>query len=122
MEFNITGRHFTVTDDLKEHLEKKVERFTKYSNRIIDVHAILSEERYLKCAEISIFGKQLKLTETSSKESMHAAIDDVCSRIETALRRYKDKLKSHRDKDSNKLKIDNGDLEEETDENHGFSE
>lgn len=122
MQVSITGRQFTVTDEIKEHLEMKVDRFSKYYDQIIEVHAVLGVERYLKCAEVSVFGKQLKFTESSSKETMLAAIDDVCNRTERALSRFKDKLKGHRKKDVNKLKTQIEDFEEDTDENHEFSE
>ncbi|MCG2712427.1 MAG: ribosome-associated translation inhibitor RaiA [Candidatus Omnitrophica bacterium] len=98
MELRISGRHFEITDALKEHVKKKTENFEKYLHTIIDVHAILSIEKYRKTAEISVLGKKLKITEKSVDTDMFASIDKVCTRIEKTLRRHKDKIKTHRGK------------------------
>jgi putative sigma-54 modulation protein len=103
VELRISGRNFETTTALKEHVIKKVENFDKYLNNIIDVHVVLSVEKYRQCAEISVFGKKLKITEKSIEGDMYMAIDDVCARIEKALRRHKDKIKTHRKKDSKKI-------------------
>ena len=102
MEIRISGRHFEITDALKEHVRKKTENFVKYLHNIIDVHAILSVEKYRQTAEISVLGKKLKITEKSEDTDMYAAIDKVCTRIEKTLRRHKDKIKTHRKKNSTK--------------------
>ena len=103
MDIRISGRHFEVTDALRRYVAKKVEGFEKYLNNIIDVHAILSVEKYRQTAEISVFGKRLKITEKSVNTDMYAAIDSVCTRIEKTLRRHKDKIKMHRKKNKRKL-------------------
>lgn len=102
MEIRISGRHFEVTDALKDHLRKKAENFEKYLHNIIDIHAILSVEKYRQSAEVSVLGKKLKITEKSEDTDMYAAIDKVCNRIEKTLRRHKDKIKSYRKKDNKK--------------------
>ncbi len=100
MEVRISGRHFEITDALKDHVRKKTEGFEKYLHNIIDVHAILSVEKYRKTAEISVLGKKLKIIEKSVDTDMYAAIDKVCTRIEKTLRRHKDKIKTHRKKNN----------------------
>ncbi|MFH2144732.1 MAG: ribosome-associated translation inhibitor RaiA [Candidatus Omnitrophota bacterium] len=103
MQIRISGRHFELTQALKEHISKRVERFKKYLDNIIDVHAILGVEKYRQYVEISVFGKRLKITEKSVETDMYAAIDKVCLRIEQTLRRYKDKVKTYRKKDVKKV-------------------
>ena len=100
MEVRISGRHFEITEALKEHVRKKAGNFEKYLHNIIDVHAILSVEKYRKTAEISVLGKKLKITEKSVDTDMFASIDKVCRRIEKTLRRHKDKIKTHRVKNN----------------------
>ncbi len=102
MEIRISGRHFEITEGLKEHVRKKVDNFEKYAHNIIDIHAILSVEKYRQCAEVSVLGKNLKVTEKSIDTDMYKAIDDVVLRIEKALRRHKDKITMHRKKDKKK--------------------
>lgn len=114
MELRISGRHFEITDALKEHVRKKTDGFEKYLHNIVDVHAILSVEKYRKTAEISVLGKKLKITEKSVDTDMYASIDKVCTRIEKTLRRHKEKIKNHRVK--NNLKTSEFLLQEEDEE------
>ncbi|MBI4846399.1 MAG: ribosome-associated translation inhibitor RaiA [Candidatus Omnitrophica bacterium] len=107
MDIRISGRHFEVTDALKEHVIKKVENFEKYLHNIIDVHAILSVEKYRQSAEISVFGTRFKITEKSVETDMYKSIDKVCTRIEKALHRHKDKTRVYRKKDNKKKVIPN---------------
>lgn len=102
MEIRISGRHIEVTQALKNYVRKKVENFEKYLNNIIDAHVILAVEKYRQSAEVSVFGKRLKITEKSEDTNMYAAIDKVTLRIEKALRRHKDKIKNHRKKNKKK--------------------
>jgi len=118
VELRISGRHFEITDNLKEHVRKKTEGFEKYLHNIIDVHAILSVEKYRKTAEISVLGKKLKITEKSMDTDMFASIDKVCTRIEKTLRRHKEKTKTHRIK--NNIKSSDF-VSDETNEERGES-
>ncbi|MCP4649871.1 MAG: ribosome-associated translation inhibitor RaiA [PVC group bacterium] len=122
MQVTITGRHFSVTQSLKEYIHKKVDRFNKYSSNIIETHVVLGVEKYRNFAEISVFGKQLKITEKKENETMYAAIDDVCTGLEKALSRHKDKIKGHRKKDSDKYKVDVDEEGGYTDEDNGLFE
>ena len=114
MELRISGRHFEITDALKEHVKKKTQSFEKYLHNIIDVHAILSVEKYRNTAEISVLGKKLKITEKSVDTNMYASVDKVCARIEKTLRRHKDKIKDHRVKNNIKSSdfVEDVDIEE----------
>jgi len=91
-----------VTDALKLYVEKKVERFKKYDNHLIEAHITLGLEKYRQVAEVSIFGKRLKITETKVDTDMYTAIDAVCSVIEKTLRRRKERIKDHKVKNPNK--------------------
>jgi putative sigma-54 modulation protein len=115
VELRISGRNIDITTGLKDHVSKKIENFEKYLNTIIDVHVVLSVEKYRQCVEISVFGKKLKITEKSIDSDMYVAIDDVCNRIEKALRRHKDKITTHRKKDNRKI----GELISETESAEG---
>ncbi|MCM8812423.1 MAG: ribosome-associated translation inhibitor RaiA [Candidatus Omnitrophica bacterium] len=96
MQIRISGRHLELTPALRAHIEEKIERFNKYALEIIDAHVTVGEEKFLYQIEVSLFGKRLRLTEKSAKEDLYSAIDDVCSRMEKALQRVKDKIKGHR--------------------------
>ena len=45
MNTSIVGRHVTLTDDLKLHIESTIDTFKKYNLDMISVNAIVSQEQ-----------------------------------------------------------------------------
>ena len=45
MNTSIVGRHVTLTDELKGHIESTIDSFKKYNLDIISVNAIISQEQ-----------------------------------------------------------------------------
>ena len=54
MQLNITFRHFEPVDALKAYARDKVERAHKYLDQAGDAHVVLSLERHLHHADITI--------------------------------------------------------------------
>ena len=44
MNISIVGRHTTLTDELKLHIQNTIDVFNKYNLDIISVNAIISQE------------------------------------------------------------------------------
>jgi putative sigma-54 modulation protein len=95
MQLNITFRQFGASDSLKEYAREKVERVTKYLDRAGDAHVVLSLERHLHHADITIHSGSWVLRGKDKSENMYASIDMAMDKIESQLRRYKEKLKNH---------------------------
>ncbi|MBU2590933.1 MAG: ribosome-associated translation inhibitor RaiA [Nitrospinota bacterium] len=99
MNISITGRHVEVTEAIKQHAEDKVKRIKKYMHDVIDVHIILSVEKFRHKAEITVQGDGLTLHGEDVTDDMYASIDSVTSKVETQARKHKEKLKTARVKD-----------------------
>ncbi len=99
MQLNITFRHFDSSDALREHAKEKVERANKYLDRAGEAHVVLSLERHLHQADITINAGTFVLRGKEKTEDMYASIDLAMDKIERQLRRYKEKLKHHHGKD-----------------------
>lgn len=95
MQLNITFRQFGASDSLKEYAREKVERVTKYLDRAGEAHVVLSLERHLHHADITIHSGSWVLRGRDKSENMYASIDMAMDKIESQLRRYKEKLKNH---------------------------
>ena len=93
MQISITGRHFTVTEPIKEYVEEKFLRLDKYKDKIIEAHVILSVEKYRHHAEASLTTKGSKIILNAESDDMYASIDKVLGKIQTKIRRRSDKLK-----------------------------
>lgn len=95
MHLNITFRNLDSSDSLKEYAQDKVERVHKYLDRAGDAHVVLSLERHLHHADITIQSGGWLLRGRETSEDMYASIDLAMDKIERQLRRYKEKLKTH---------------------------
>jgi putative sigma-54 modulation protein len=95
MQLNITFRHFDPIDSLKNYAKEKVERAEKYLDKAGEAHVVLSLERHLHHADITIHSGAFVLRGREKSEDMYASIDLAMDKIERQLRRYKERLKNH---------------------------
>jgi putative sigma-54 modulation protein len=98
MQLNITFRNLEASDSLKDYAREKVERVNKYLDRAGEAHVVLSLERHLHHADITIHSGAFVLRGREKSEDMYASIDLAMDKIERQLRRYKEKLKNHHGK------------------------
>lgn len=88
----ITGRHVSVTDSMRDYALKKVERAIMEFTRLEKVHVILDVQKYLQIAEIVVQGRDhLRLEVRETSEDMYASIDLVADKLEQRLLKLKDK-------------------------------
>lgn len=95
MQLNITFRQMDSSDSLKEYAREKVDRAHKYLDQPGDAHVVLSLERHLHLADITIHSGHFILRGREKSEDMYASIDLAMDKIERQLRRYKERLKNH---------------------------
>ena len=96
MEIDITGRHFKVTDPLKEYIASKVTKLDKYSLKIESVHVVLDVQKFHHIAEITLLGKSLRLTAKEESADMYAAFDNCFGVVQLQLARQHDRRKDHK--------------------------
>src|SRR6476660_4325412 len=98
MQLSVTFRHMDATEALKEYAKEKVERIRKYFPDPIKAHVVLACDRgYNHNADVIITlhnGIVIKGEETT--EDMYSSVDLVMAKIERQVRRYKEKIRSHK--------------------------
>ena len=52
MNIDITARHFTASEQLKELVHEKIKKVEKFNNDIMSCHVILTKENYSENVEI----------------------------------------------------------------------
>jgi putative sigma-54 modulation protein len=96
MEIVITGRHMRVTAALKKYIEERVLKTEKYLSRPFHITFILKAEKYRQIVEARLTVNGIVLTAEAETEEMHAAVEQVMMKLERQLKKYKEKVSSHR--------------------------
>jgi putative sigma-54 modulation protein len=94
----VTGRHVSVTEPIKNYAATKLEHIHLDYPRIIDAQVILDVEKHRHFAEIILHCSNHITIEASHEcDDLYAAIDGVISKITRQMRKYKTKLlRNHR--------------------------
>jgi len=96
MQVSITGRHVNVTDNVKAHLDDKLERSLGMFPRIESVRVILDTEKHNQVAEIIIqAANHIRISSTEKSENLYDAIDRSIEHAERQLRKQRDKVLDH---------------------------
>ena len=96
MRLMITGRHVVITSALRQYIETKMRRLDRYGVRLTTLQVLLGVEKFHHAAEaIGIFhGRRLQAK--ASTQEMYASIDQVVDRLETQIRKVKDRIVNHK--------------------------
>ena len=104
MQTRITARHFSLNDDLRQHVHNRVSKLEQVYDGITDASAILSIEKGHPEdheAEIILNVYKQQLSASDMAGSHEEAIDRCVHRLRRQLLRYKAKLRSV-DRDSHR--------------------
>ena len=92
MKFIIVGRNIEVTPGLKEAVEDKLSKLSKYFNPDTEVHVTLSVEKDRQKIEVTIPVKGSIIRSEQASSDMYVSIDLVEEVIERQLKKYKKKI------------------------------
>jgi putative sigma-54 modulation protein len=97
MQVSVVGRHFEVTDALKQYATEKIGRLEKYLPQKVQAVVTLSViKKVHHTAEAAIKSNGLLIQASEETEEMYSAIDLLVEKIERRVRRYKEKLVDHK--------------------------
>ena len=96
MEIDITGRHFHVTEPLKQYAIEKTQKLDKYRLKLESVHIIFDVQKFHHVAEITALGKNHRFKAKEESTDMYAAFDKSFGNIQLQFRRQHDKIKDHK--------------------------
>ena len=96
MEIDISGRHFKVLPVLKKYIETKVQKMDKFSLKIESAHVVLEVQKFRHIAEITLMGKNLRVTCKKDEVDMYAAFDSCVGKLQLQLSRQHDRVRDHK--------------------------
>ena len=95
MNLNITGHHVEVTPALREYVTGKVDKVIRHFDHVTSVHVILSVEKLVQKAEITLHVKGKDIFADSSDNDLYASIDKLIDKLDRQVLKYKDKQNDH---------------------------
>ncbi|QID16504.1 ribosome-associated translation inhibitor RaiA [Nitrogeniibacter mangrovi] len=95
MNLNITGHHVDVTPAIRDYVEAKLDRVIRHFDNVTSVNVILSVEKLVQKAEVTLHVRGKDLFAESQDEDMYAAIDATADKLDRQVLKYKQKMQDH---------------------------
>jgi putative sigma-54 modulation protein len=95
MQIDLTGQHVDITSPLREYVTNKLERLSRHSAQVMDIHVILSVEKLRHRAEATLRLNGGNVFADATEEDMYAAIDALADKLDRQVKKHNDKLNNH---------------------------
>jgi putative sigma-54 modulation protein len=97
MNIIVSGRHLEITPALKNYAEEKLKKFDRYLSDISEAVVTLSiEKKYRHKAEVLLKVNGYLIQAEGVTGEIYSSIDEVSDKLERQVKKYKEKLVSHR--------------------------
>ena len=96
MQIHVTSRHFEITDDIGTYIEKRAKKIEAIFNPIIDFQVVMEVEKNRYRSEITLATRKSTFHAQGETHDIFASLDDVMDKIETQIRRHKERIKDRR--------------------------
>jgi putative sigma-54 modulation protein len=95
---SIIGKHFQITDAIRNYVFEKLEKVEHFADHIIDILVTLDAQKLEHSCTIVMNFIHFHIKVSGNTDNMYSAIDKATDRIIKLVRRYKTKLQSTRGK------------------------
>jgi putative sigma-54 modulation protein len=99
MQINLSGQHVSVTPALKNYVNTKLQRLERHFDRVTNAHVVLSVEKLRQRAEATVHVSGGNLHADAVEGDMYAAIDAMADKLDRQIKRHKEKLSNHHEKE-----------------------
>ncbi len=94
MNLNVSGHHLDITPAIRTYVSGKLERVTRHFDHVIDAHVILSVEKLLRKAEITLHVRGKDIHAECIDSDLYAAIDLLVDKLDRQVIKHKDKTQA----------------------------
>lgn len=95
MQVSLSGRHVEVTPALRTYVEEKLQRLERHYDNLIDIHVVVSVEKLRQHVEATVHYAGGTVFAEQEHEDMYAAIDLMVDKLDTQIRRQKERRTDH---------------------------
>jgi putative sigma-54 modulation protein len=105
MQVEVTFLHMESSEALKSFAAKQVARIEKYVHAPTDAKVVLSVEKHEHRAEINVSANGVRIRGEKAGPDMYGSIDGAAQKIERQLKRYRQKLATHKPREGHAMKV-----------------
>jgi putative sigma-54 modulation protein len=107
LDVSITTRHFEIEKELRDSIDARVRAgVAKYFARAIESNVILTLEKHGYVGEVDTKIRGASFHACDETHDVRGTIDRVMDKLETQMRRYKEKRNSHNRNEKNFIEQD----------------
>lgn len=96
MQLSVTFRHMEPSEALKGYIQDRASKITKYIDRPVESQVTLEVQKFRQIVEVVISVDGLRIAGTEAHDDMYAAVDLVMDKIERQVKKYRQKIRSHK--------------------------
>ena len=95
MNLTVSGHHVEITPAMREYVNSKMDRVIRHFENVIDVNVILSVQKLMQKAEVSVHVRGKDIYVECIDENMYASIDALVDKLDRQILKHKDKAFAH---------------------------
>ena len=95
MQIAISGHQMEITKPLKKYVTDKLGRIQRHFDNVTNTTIVLHVEKTRHLAEATVSAKGAMLHANAEAEDMYAAIDTLIHRLDSQIRKHKEKSTDH---------------------------
>jgi len=93
----VKAPHMSMTGSIRQHVESKVAKLTKFYDNVHSIEVILDMEAHKPTVEmIATAGRKNTFVASHRDDDMYACIDQCLHKLSEQLRRHKDKVRDRK--------------------------
>ncbi len=97
MQIIVTGRHLDMTDELKAHVSKKLERLSRFYDRVESIEAVLDREGEVPIVEALVSAERgIRFVARESNVDLYSALDMVVDKLSRQLTKHKERFRNRK--------------------------
>lgn len=97
-KIDIIGRNVYVTEAMKKYAMEKLSKIDRFHNHIFTIHVKMDIQRLEHSVDIVIHFNHFRMKVSAHSTDMYVSIDKAIHKLQTQIRRWKDRIQDHHNK------------------------
>ncbi len=103
MKIHLVARKTKLTQPIKDFIESKLAKMQEFVDNIVWAQVIISVEKKIHSAEVVLHAGHQTMKAAAESDDLYAAIDKAMTKMESQVKKYKEKFSEHRGLSSSEM-------------------